>query len=195
MIGAIVVAAMPTSSNKAELELERFAVQDPSAIDADIYNVSVPDEPSQAGTVDANTLDVTVRNVGNVAAFISRAEIAVLFAEQLQSCYGGASAHYSFKVPIEGSSLPRVIGRDISFQVEAGAVDRLTFSVGPTDESVSSVVPWLYVANLRLTYSDNTEPFEVGTAAPFSLAPAMDASNSKGVSKRVNMTALKIARM
>jgi len=169
-IGAIVIAAMPTSSSEAKLQLEKFAVQDPSTVDAEIYNVSVPDEPPQAATVDTNTLDVTLRNMGNVAAFIPRAEIKVLFAEQLMSCHGGggearASAHYSFKVPVKEPSAGLIIGRDISFQVEAGAVDRLTFSVGPLDQSVSAQVPWLYVVDLRLTYSDSAEPFDVGTAA------------------------------
>jgi hypothetical protein len=119
--------------------------------------------------VNTNLLDVTLRNTGTVAAFISDAEITVRYAKQLKNCEhsGGearVSAQYSFKVPRDVSS-GQVVGREISFEVGAGAVDRLAFSVGPVEQSGSSAVPWLYVVDLKLKYSDSDDYFEVGSAA------------------------------
>jgi hypothetical protein len=166
---AIVVALLPTEETRARLEVERFAIQDPSAVEADMSNASAPTEQPTSVTVNTNLLDVTLRNTGTVAAFISDAEITVRYAKQLKNCEhsGGearVSAQYSFKVPRDVSS-GQVVGREISFEVGAGAVDRLAFSVGPVEQSGSSAVPWLYVVDLKLKYSDSDDYFEVGSAA------------------------------
>jgi len=160
-------------SARAQLELQRFEVTDSGQVDASIFDVSNPSSPPTPGHVKSSTIDVTLRNTGDAAAFLSSVEFTLLYAEEMYNCKesGGevrASANYSLKVPMSPPPVPFTVSQDISFQVEAGVNDRLTFTVGPAEQSLSSDIPVLYVVDIALKHSDSSTPFRVGTAAVMS---------------------------
>lgn len=160
----------PTSS----LEVQRFAVEDPRSIDGESYDISDPSVPPAPAKVDSNIIDVALRNTGDIDAYITSARARVLYVRQMEDCMGaGGEAHarvnYSFLVPVDtfyqAPAVPFTLDRQISFTVAKGAVDRLTFTIGPQDQSLSSSNPWVYVVEVSLQYGDGNAPLQVGTAA------------------------------
>lgn len=174
-IAALIVAILQLlpKSARAQLELQRFEVTDSGQVGATIFDVSDPSSSPTPGQVESSKIDVTLRNTGETAVFLSSVEFTLLYVEEMYNCKesGGeirASANYSVTVPASPPPLPFTVSQDISFQVEPGLNDRLTFTVGPAQQSLSSEIPLLYVVDVALKYSDSSEPFRVGTAAVMS---------------------------
>ncbi|MGY1724758.1 hypothetical protein [Blastococcus sp. SYSU DS0533] len=167
-IVGLIFGAVQLWPKTTRLEVERFAVQDPTSVDAQLVDITGATPPSE-GQVDSNTIDITLRNEGDEAAFVSQIEFNILYAKQMEDCQGiggevRASANYSVKFPTNIPEFPYPMTKDVSYEVAARDVDRMTLTVGPEEQSVSSKVPWVYVVEVALRY-DEAKVLSAGTAA------------------------------
>ncbi|MGV9613186.1 hypothetical protein [Nocardia xishanensis] len=168
LTGATVIYALLPDPPRPSLELAALAVAQPEQIDGEVSgSVGMPPKPFSIGATNA---DITLKNNGSAPALITAANVEVLFAEQLDDCVmaGGGpsviSAHYTAKLPIPIPSRPFAVTRDMRFEVKGGAVDRLSFSVGPEQQNISSPKPYLIVARVALVH-DGSASLEIGNIA------------------------------
>jgi hypothetical protein len=170
VIAALIAIYPIFADDDASLEVIAFEVRDPGEVDATVYDVSDPEGSQQQQTINTNQFDITLQNDGGMSAFIEEIEVTLKYAQQMEDCRqsGGemrVSAEYTVPVPVDGRAVPFDLSRDISFEVEAGRVDRMSISLGPEEQSISSAVPWVYAAEISLRYNGGDETVKVGSGA------------------------------
>lgn len=168
LTGATVIYALLPDPPHPSLELAALAVAQPDQIDGEVSgSVGLPPQPFSIGATNA---DITLKNNGSAPALITAASVQVLFAEQLDDCAQGGggpsviSAHYTAKLPTPIPSRPFAVQRDMRFEVKGGTVDRLSFSVGPEQQNISSPRPYLIVAHVALVH-DGSAALDIGNIA------------------------------
>ncbi|MBF6299061.1 hypothetical protein IU459_16145 [Nocardia amamiensis] len=168
LTGATVIYALLPDPPRPSLELAALAVAQPEQIDGEVSgSVGMAPKPFSIGATNA---DITLKNNGSAPALITAANVQVLFAEQLDDCAkagGGPSVitgHYTAKLPTPLPSRPFAVKRDMRFEVKGGSVDRLSFSVGPEQQNISSPRPYLIVAHVALVH-DGSASLDVGNIA------------------------------
>jgi len=183
------VNASDDNGDDPRLTLERVGVNDGVRVQADTADASTPEVVSGSAETQTSEIDVRLKNTGGVSAFVSKANATILSAQPLEDCIeaGGevrATGSYSITVPNRPISEPLQVSQEIDYQVEAGKVDRLTFSVGPDRESLSSVEVWVYVVDLELEFDGPSSPLRVGPVALISRsgggAKQLDSAIAKG---------------
>ncbi|WP_460698983.1 hypothetical protein [Nocardia thraciensis] len=168
LTGATVIYALLPDSPHPALELAALAVAQPDEIDGEV--TGLPGDPPQPFKIGATNADITLKNNGSAPALITAAKVQVLLAEQLEDCAkAGAgpsviSAHYTAKLPMPMPSRPFAVKRDMRFEVKGGSVDRLSFSVGPEQQNISSSKPYLIVAQVALIH-DGSASLDIGNVA------------------------------
>jgi hypothetical protein len=174
----IAAAQLVISTDKVEvipsegkLELVGLAVQRPSEVDGDVYDMASDSRtPASTLSVDTVVVDITLKNVGSSPVVILATELRFLFARQMENCApvggtAGISAQYSIRVPSPPPPVPFTEDRPMLFEVKGGVTDRFTISVGPEDQYISAPVPWLYVFDLSINTDDSAKSIFLGTAA------------------------------
>ncbi|WP_125689705.1 hypothetical protein [Amycolatopsis sp. WAC 04169] len=159
---------------RTDLKVSDFSVQPPSKVAAKQHEVyssgsETKEEVHGHDSIDATAIDMTLKNSGTAPAVLLGSDAKILYAEQLADCNdrGGeitVAAEYSIKLPDNMPDRPFVIPRDIRFEVRGGATDRFTLSIGPQEQTGSSTVPWVIVAEVNLRHDDGATT-RAGTAA------------------------------
>lgn len=132
--------------------------------------------------------EITLRNSGQVAAFLTKVKVEVLDLRSLKGCFGGGptktTAEYDIQVPndIMSQAPPRYVEKHISFQVEGQTIDRLAISIGPNIADEGRC-PNIYVVDIWLV-EQSGEEIGAGRAvlmdAGYSDAILKDASSGGG---------------
>ncbi|WP_125939837.1 hypothetical protein [Mycolicibacterium grossiae] len=161
-------------STPASLEVGAFDVGEPTEIDASLRNAADPSDPPREIRLPTTPADVTLKNNGTMTSLITQIEAEVLFSSELADCASAGagpamvSAFYSVKIPgrseTDGSLVPGLHMSETRFEVKPNSVDRMAISIGPEDQSYSSVRPVVIVARLALIH-DQGNRLELGTVA------------------------------
>ncbi|MFC9437468.1 hypothetical protein [Nocardia sp. NPDC057030] len=167
-----------------KLELAKLAVDDPADISADRHIAGEqPDMVDAKQKVKASAVDITLKNNGNAPAVILGAKVDILYAEQMQNCphSGGevsVSANYDLRLPTPLPPRPFGIEREMRFEVKGGSTDRMTLTIGPDRQTLSSSIPYLFAAHIRLV-QDTGAVLDVGAVA-LAAMPGQASSNLNG---------------
>lgn len=90
------------------------------------------DKAPESVSVRAMAVDVTLENLHDQSALITRVDAEVRGVHSVQACGGGPlqiTARYDVRIPRDGAGLK--FGKDVKFEVEGKRKDRFLVSVGP----------------------------------------------------------------
>ncbi|MBF6299062.1 hypothetical protein IU459_16150 [Nocardia amamiensis] len=156
---------------RAALELAAVEVALSHEINGDTFSLADPVPTAYPGSIAATPVDITLKNNGMAPALITAIKAEVVYAEQLEDCYGGTggvsyiTANYGAKFPVPVPSRPFALESNVRFEVKGGAVDRFTFSLGPERQSKSPPEPYLIAARLSLVHDKADQALDLGTVA------------------------------
>lgn len=164
VVGAWTIMASFHEKNP-DLHLDAVQVTRSSTIDA------VRTDPTSTSRAEAtgSVIDITLRNRGDAAALVVRADVSFQRATQLENCSGAGpgleAAQFDVKVPTDPkvTDHPFIRQRDMRVSVDPNGLARLAISIGP-DSFGDSEWPWIYQINVRLV-EDSGEALDVGNVA------------------------------
>ncbi|MGV9613187.1 hypothetical protein [Nocardia xishanensis] len=182
-VGVSTTLLWPKSA-RAALELAAVEVAQSHEINGDTFSLADPVPTAYPGSITATPVDITLKNNGMAPALITAIKAEVVYAEQLDDCYGGTggvsyiTANYGAKFPVPVPPRPFALESNVRFEVKGGAVDRFTFSLGPERQSKSPPQPYLIAARLSLVHDKEGQALDLGTVAI--------ATDVKGLSKQAD---------
>lgn len=168
LTGATVIFALLPEPPRPALEVAAVEASAPGDIDADAYDSADPTRPHKKSSLGVTTADITLKNNGNAPALLTAGKVELLHAVQLDDCTmaGGGparvSADYIAKIPVPIPALPYDVTSKIRFEVKGGAVDRFTYSFGPTEQTTSFSKPFVLVGHLTLEHDNAEDLLDLG---------------------------------
>lgn len=171
LTGATVVYALLPAPPHPSLELAAVEVAQSHEINGDAFSLADAVPTAYPGSITATPVDITLKNNGMAPALITAIKAEVVYAEQLEDCYGGTggvsyiTANYGAKFPVPVPPRPFPLESNVRFEVKGGAVDRFTFSLGPERQSKSPPQPYLIAARLSLIHDKSDQALDLGTVA------------------------------
>src|SRR5262245_38704444 len=129
--------------------------------------VRVSDPPSVP-----QTIDVTLRNVGDTTSVVKRALFTVRAFDRVKVCEAGGpmepTKQYDLMLP-QAPNIGQTIELKVSQQIAPDEADRFTFSLGVRDHQLEDGA-FIYQLDVLLAYDTAAQPLRAGTvvvAAPY----------------------------
>jgi hypothetical protein len=162
-------AADTSIGPRPRLVVSKFTVGRVGEVPADVWDYGEEKIVDRIKDLFSPIIDVTLNNTGTATAVITRAELRMKQAAELESCLpeGGPIAYrgaYTFTVPRPLPKTPFVLKKDISYALKPNEPERIAFEVGPREIPESPVV-WIYNFDLVLYTDASSEPLQAGTAS------------------------------